>query len=257
MKRLLSFIMVGLIMSLPIATEAEGVQTKIDVRALSKGAKFIGTSMGGAAVTIKNARTGEILAEGKTSGSTGNTDRIMRTKHPRDRVLSTSEAARYTAEIELDEPTTLKITARGPLSHPGDANTVSTTQKVIPGNHLTGGDGVLLEIPGFVVDIKTPRKNVVEAPNGELSVKAFVAMMCGCPISPDGLWDANDYQLNLVLIEDDEIVNKQPMNYTGEPSHFQSSIEVPENGAYKIRVQAYDPALGNTGFETMDLHVKN
>jgi len=58
----------------PIAAEP----TAVDVRVISKGAKFVGTSMGGCEVVIRDAETGEILARGKTAGSTGDTDRIMR-----------------------------------------------------------------------------------------------------------------------------------------------------------------------------------
>ena len=51
--------------------------TRIVVRAKSKDAKFIGTSMGGAHVVIKDSETGEVLAEGLTSGGTGNSKKIM------------------------------------------------------------------------------------------------------------------------------------------------------------------------------------
>lgn len=46
--------------------------TKITVRAKAKDAKFIGTSVGGALILIRNADTGELLASGRTEGSTGN-----------------------------------------------------------------------------------------------------------------------------------------------------------------------------------------
>ena len=41
-----------------------GQTTEVMIRAQSKDAKFIGTSIGGAKVIVKDAETGEILAEG-------------------------------------------------------------------------------------------------------------------------------------------------------------------------------------------------
>jgi hypothetical protein len=39
---------------------------------LSKGAKFIGTGVAGAEITIRDAETNELLARGKTAGDSGN-----------------------------------------------------------------------------------------------------------------------------------------------------------------------------------------
>ena len=63
------------------------VPTTVTVRAKSKDAKFIGSHMGGALVVIRDAETGEVLAQGLTrgrhwryaedhgrSGQTGNAD---------------------------------------------------------------------------------------------------------------------------------------------------------------------------------------
>ena len=63
-------------LALFIGTFLFATETHIIVRAKAKDAKFIGSSLGGAYVIIKNKMTGEILAKGKTQGSTGNTDLI-------------------------------------------------------------------------------------------------------------------------------------------------------------------------------------
>ena len=68
-------------------TPANAEPTKVAVRALSKGAKFIGTSMGGVRIVIRDAATGEILVQGLTQGTTGETKRIMTC------LLYTSDAA--------------------------------------------------------------------------------------------------------------------------------------------------------------------
>ena len=56
---------------IPAASLAE--PTEIVVRVLGNDSKFIGTSMGGMRVTLRDAQTGEILATGLTQGATGDT----------------------------------------------------------------------------------------------------------------------------------------------------------------------------------------
>ncbi len=130
--------------------------TRITVRVLSKGAKFVGTSMGGARVTIHDATTGELLAEGTTSGRTGDTSRIMVEERKPGMELSSEGSASFEATLDLARPRLLRVTAYGPLAQLQAANTVSSTQWVIPGKHITGGDGWLLELPGFAVDVLGP-----------------------------------------------------------------------------------------------------
>lgn len=231
---------------------AKAIRTDITVRALSKGAKFIGSSMDGARITIKNTETGEVLAEGTTTGSTGNTDRIMRQTHGRNRVLSTEDAAKFTTSLSLEEPTRVKITAHGPLSNPEDANSASITQTLLPGKHLTQGDAVRLQIRGFVVDILPSTREALESNREDVTVRAEISLMCGCPIKPNGLWDSNDYELRVRLYKDGEQVKDVPLEYAGKPSHFKRTLNLDDSAAeYEIKVYAYDPVTGNTGYEML------
>ena len=50
---------------------AQAEPTEIVVRVLGNDSKFVGTSMGGMRVTLRDAQTGEILATGLTQGATG------------------------------------------------------------------------------------------------------------------------------------------------------------------------------------------
>jgi hypothetical protein len=67
---------------------AEKVLTKIIVRVVSKDSKVIGSGVGGALVRIKNLETGEILAQGKQGGGTGDTERIMVRPRRRGRLFT-------------------------------------------------------------------------------------------------------------------------------------------------------------------------
>ena len=84
----------------PAAFSAEKIPTKVIVRVVSKDAKVVGSGVGGAFVRIKNLETGEVLAQGKQDGGTGETDRIMVQPRRRGEVLfGTPDAAFYQAEI--------------------------------------------------------------------------------------------------------------------------------------------------------------
>src|SRR5262245_152422 len=110
--------------------------TRITVRVQARGGKFLGDDIGGAEITIRNSRTGEILASGFTRGDSGNLDPAyspLATQHP---VITpgappkiqwlTVDAppgctpppypvtSRFTAELALEQPTLLEISAYGP-----------------------------------------------------------------------------------------------------------------------------------------------
>lgn len=225
-------------------------QTRIDVRAISKGAKFIGTSMGGAEITIHDADTGKLLAEGKTTGSTGDTEKIMKEQMVHHAQVSTDDAAVFRTTLELDQPRRIKVTARGPLAQPQATASASVTQWIVPGKHIMGGDALTLEIPGFVVDVLNPpahKKIVLSADSIEL--RANVTMICGCPIEPNGLWDADKLQIAALITRDGEKMPEVPLKYAGSTSQFIAHVNVDKPGIYEITVYAFDPSNGNTGVD--------
>jgi len=134
---------------------AAAVETKIIVRALAKDAKFIGTSMDGSEVVIRDAETGKVLAEGITAGGTGNTKKLVTGSKTRGQALSDGRAAKFETAIDIDEPKLLTIEVSAPLSHPRATVKATTQVWLIPGKHIVG-DGVIVEIPGFVVDMLSP-----------------------------------------------------------------------------------------------------
>lgn len=243
-----------LILLLPLtaapAQAEETWKTDVEVHVISKGAKFVGSSMGGAWITLADADTGELLAQGRTAGSTGDTEKIMRTEHGRDRVLSTPEAAVFRTTLDLDRPRRLEVTARGPLAQKQASAEVSTTWWVIPGKHVTGGDGILLELPGFAVDILSPANHSRpgSAPQ-TVEITANITMMCGCPITPGGLWDADGYEIRAVIHRNDEVVEMVPMSYAGTASRFEATWTATQPGTYRVTVYAFDPGDGNAGLD--------
>lgn len=170
-------IVVALTLLSIIATKARAVETHVTVSVLSKDAKFIGSSMGGALVTIRNADTGELLASGLTEGSTGNTGLLMKNEITRRTVLTDEHSAKYQATLDIDVPTRVEISARGPMAQRQSIDAASVTQWLLPGKDVTAGNAVLLEIPGLVVDVLAPAAHRSFSGKDDITVRVNLTMM--------------------------------------------------------------------------------
>ncbi|MEQ8231519.1 MAG: hypothetical protein RLW61_03725 [Gammaproteobacteria bacterium] len=239
----------AILVALPAAS-AYAEPTEITVRVLSRGAKFVGSSMGGASVTLTDVTSGALLASGVTRGSTGDTRRMMHRDGGRDAVLASEGAAGWTTTLDLERPTLVEVAASGPLAQMQAAMRVTARQWVVPGKHLNGGNGWLLELPGFAVDVLAPPAHVkLEGAVTEVELRANVTLMCGCPVEPDGLWNADGYEVAALVSHEGEPRGRYPLTYAGSTSQFSASIPTPEPGLYVVTVYAYDPANGNTGVD--------
>lgn len=252
------YLLLASALSVLSAAPAIAEPTEIVVHVIAKGAKFIGTEMGGVEITLRDADSGQVLAQGLTAGGTGSTPRIMTEPHgPRD-VLSDDNAAKFSTTIDLDRPRRITVTAAGPMNPEVAAMTVSSTQWVVPGRDISSGDAWLLELRGFAVSlVDTPPSLLSLGGTPRLiSVKAKVTMMCGCPTTPGGMWDADQMEVAAIVTKDGEAAAPVPLSYAGEASIFGGEIAIAEPGDYIIDVYAYDPANGNTGVSRFDLRAE-
>lgn len=221
---------------------ALGQETEVMVRVKAKDAKFIGSSMGGAKVVIKDSKTGRILSEGSTSGSTGNTEKIMENPVSRGTRLSDEKTAGYLAKLDIKEPVLATVEAYAP----GNADVKSSTQLwILPGKNITE-DGLVLEIPGFIIDVLSPQAHERIGKENQINLTANIIMMCGCPITAGGLWDANKYEVNAIITGEGAPAITTPMKITDKPSTFKGEVTL-SPGTYEVAVYAFDPATGNTG----------
>jgi hypothetical protein len=223
------------------------------VRALAKDAKFIGSSIGGAKIIVRNAETGEILDQGLTSGSTGDTKLILQTPQKRYDNLTDDKTAGFEAKLNIEEPTFIDVEAHAPFNKK-QARVISTTQLwVIPGKDITG-DGVVLEVPGFVVDIISPQTHERIKSSEEIKLKANIVMMCGCPVTEDGTWDANQYEVKAIIASEESDGREIALSPTEKASTFAVNTNL-EKGYYTITIYAFDPLTGNTGVDKTNIIV--
>lgn len=241
-------------LSLLVAISAHA-QTKITVRAKAKDAKFIGSSIGGARIIVREKATGEILAEGTTSGSTGNTDLIMREAHQRYEPIAVEGTAKFEAILDIEDPVFVSIEAIAPVNKKQAAITVTTELWIIPGKDITG-DGVVLEIPGFVVDVLSPQTHQVTSSGSDLKIKGNVVMMCGCPLTSGGLWNADEIEVTALVRKDGERINEIKLDITDQPNIFEGKLDDVSAGLYEITLYAFDPRTGNTGLDKVNFVVR-
>lgn len=224
------------------------VPTRVVVRVTASDAKVIGSGVGGARVTIRHRETGEVLAQGVQEGSTGSTERIM--ERPRERgatVYDTEGTAAFRATLDLDGPTPVEITARGPLGTPHAEQTASVSMVLLPGQHVEG-EGVVLTLHGFTVEVLEPAAATAVAAGQELAVTVRITMLCGCPTEPGGMWDARRIDRAARLVDGSgRAVAETDLEFTGESSTYRGTLTAPEPGAYTLLVTAADAGRANIG----------
>jgi hypothetical protein len=240
-----------------------GTSTQIDVRVIAKDGKYLGDDIGGALVTMHDVQTGELLARGSTAGGSGVAD-LMEISLPRSAVLTVEGASVFTAKLELDQPTLIRVTAYGPQAAQQSANTVSQTQWVYPGKDITGGangGGLLLEIPGLVVQVLNPPTHYLPQTAPEhIDIRANVTMMCGCPIGVGHPpWHPAQFEVLAVIKQGTTIAAEVPLEYQedepfGAPSQFAGKWRIPPNNSsqpqiYEMIVFAFQQKNGNTGVD--------
>jgi hypothetical protein len=231
----------------PLFAQTGGQETKIMIRAVARDAKVIGQHVGGARITVRDVATGEILAQGMQQAGTGDTDVIMKKPHTRGMsVYGAGDTSGFLAVLHLDKPTVVEISAEGPLGNAQATQRSSKTLLLVPGEDVLG-EGILLEIHGFIVTSLTPLPDAKVKAGSPFEVRATVTMACGCPTEPDGLWDANKIRVVARLLRDGKVESEIPMTYAGVQNTFHTDVPVTAPGPLELQVLAMDPGSANFG----------
>ncbi|MDP9959254.1 hypothetical protein [Chryseobacterium lathyri] len=229
-------------------------ETKIMIRAKARDAKFIGSSLGGAHIIVRNKVNRQILAEGNTTGSTGNTDLIMKVAKARGASITDSQTAGFLASIDIHEPTFITIEMISPLNNQQAQAAISTELWLIPGKHILG-DGIILEVPGFIIDILKPRTHQY-IPLNTIKGKPFqfqanIVMMCGCVIEKGGVWNSDEIEVKGILKKDGKYIKEVTLSLIST-NLFEGSDMLNIPGNYELTLYAYHEKSGNTGVDKVN-----
>ena len=221
--------------------------TKISVRALAFGGKFVGQHVGFARIDIYGPDDADKpLASGladqgllaNTDGS-GVTALIMGQPYPWGYPVRADEATEFTAEIPLTEPTVLNFVA---TSVADPRISVSCKRLVIPNLSLTGAMAVVIVIPGLLTKLTEPAAEASIVEGTPTTITAQVRMMCGCLI--DNLfWPAGNFSVQAIISRSEQPLT---LSYAGTPSLFSATHTFPAAGDYSIRIVATE-MNGNLG----------
>lgn len=229
-------------------------ETKVMIRAKAKDAKFIGSSLGGAHIIIRNKLNQQILAEGNTTGNTGNTDLIMKTPKVRGNSIADEQTGGFLATVDIDEPTFVTIEVISPLSNRQAQAAVSTEMWLIPGKNILG-EGIIIEIPGYIIDILKPRThqyiglNTIK--NKHFLFQANIVMMCGCVIEKGGVWNSDEIEVKGILKKDGKFIKNIDLSWVST-NLFEGSDMINTAGNYELTLYAYHAKTGNTGVDKVN-----
>ncbi len=234
-------------------TPLPAVTTPVIVRVVGNHAMVLGDSMGGAAVTIKDAETGAILASGTQTGTGGDLRTIMQTPHLQtDQVYSIRNSAAFTAELHLTKPTLVEIVGEGPLKFPHAKRRASKTVLLYPGKPVTG-DGIVLELNGLIVQIESPPHDRPLGIGDGGTIRTTVKMLCDCIVEPFGNWDSRKMEIYGELRDGNRVIAKIDLYHQGPKGLFLGNFVIPrslkDTQRLTLRVVAADPEGINVGYD--------
>ena len=241
--RLLSASAMLLLATRPAAAEP----TRIDVRVIARGAKFLGGYTTPVRVTLTDADTGETLARGITSGSTGDTQRTMTGGKDSGGKRASPDTAVFRTTLDIDRPRRITATVTGPLSQVQATTTAKSTQWVLPGHDVTAGDGWLIELPGLIVDIADPIAYRWVKAGETVPLRVGVTMLCGCAISQNGPWRASDTEVEAVVTTNGGAPRRISLRFDPTSATFTADMPTPAPGLYEVEVTGWVAASNNAG----------
>ncbi len=246
--------------------------TPMLIRVQANGGKFLADDIGGAEVTVRDARTGRWLdgglARGTDSGTLQSTyvpnasrSAIVTPGHPPlvQWLVPGPTTAGLTVHLPITQPTLLEVEVYGPLGGLQSAQRAVAYTWAVPGQPITQGPGFVVELPGLIVQVQQPPTHLEYATaSGSVSFVVNVTMMCGCPIGPGLAWIPDDFAVTAAV---ERIGSGAPPASVGfsllqSPSIFQGSFEIKAPGFYQAAITAVQKSTGNIGTGTVTFFTK-
>lgn len=244
MQRILTAVSAILLAAWPASAEP----TEIVVRVISQDAKFVGDSMGGAEVVLRDSASGAVIAQGVTAGGTGDTPSIMAATG-RSPLRATDSAASFRATVDIDRPTLVRVEVRGPLGFPQTIQRASSERWLVPGLSAAAGEGWVVELPGLAIRLLGSWQSGLRQ-GVATEMTAEVQLMCGCPITPGGLWNAADYDVVMQIRRDDRVLQTVKLTFAEAPGQFRARWTPGPAGTAEVTIIARNRITGNTGVLT-------
>ena len=232
---------------LPAAVTAEPTALRILARA--DDAKYIGSGVGGLQVSVRDADSGALLGGGEIGGGTGDTDALMTRGQRRGADPVDDDSASLTLELDIRAPARIEVSATGPGDFPQSRQRASQTLWLLPGQHRVATP-LVLELQGLLLDLVEHRIR-----GRRISLTAQVAMLCGCPITADGLWAADDFAVSAQLRAGGRTLLEQPLLFSGEASRFAGTLLAPDSGPLELLLQAVQHSTGNAAVYRLPLQL--
>jgi hypothetical protein len=244
--------------------------TPVLVRVQAKGGKFLGPDAGYSRVTIRNADTGEVLAQGTGEGQSGQLTGSFLPTATRQALVTPQwntetrlwlsaqpgvPTAGFTATLALDAPTRVEFVAEALADGVPNGYTATQAMTLLPGVDLSAEPGIVLVIPGLRVMVAD---TAVADGGAAVVVTGQVTMMCGCPIDTSLPWVPAAFLVTASVKE-----KGGPFALENVQLDFQSKntfanskpFSLPRPGDYDVVVTAVQPAEGNVGIATGSLTV--
>lgn len=238
-------------------------RTALTIRVQARGGKFLGDDVGGASVVVRDATTSEVLASGITRGDSGTVCPAYQAgaslaaivtpgkKKPTVSWVVAGEAtSKLVAELALERPTPIEVTALGPLGGLQSAHRATAVQTIVP-DQPDPEPGWVIELPGLMVQVlEPPTHQKLAAGGGTVPLRANVTMMCGCQIERGSTWIPKDFEVAAVVRKAGSRRRiRVPLTFarSGTPSLFHGEVEVDEPGDYEAAISAVQKSTGNSG----------
>jgi hypothetical protein len=246
--------------------------TPMMIRVQANGGKFLADDIGGAEVTVRDARTGRWLDGGRVQGpDSGTLQQSYVPSASRSAVVTPGNpplvqwlvpgptTSGLTVHLPITQPTLLEVEVYGPLGGLQSAQRVVTYTWAVPGQPITQGPGFVVLLPGLIVQVQQPPTHL-EYPKAPASVSFLVnvTMMCGCPIGKGLAWIPDDFAVTAAVERIGSGAPPTPVNFSliQDPSIFQGSFEMKAPGFYQAAITAVQKSTGNLGTGTVTFFTK-
>ncbi len=141
-------------------------------------------------------------------------------------LYSLRASASFTTTLELAHPTFVDIVAEDRLPYPPLGQHVSKWMWRIPSHDLIN-DGIVLELYGYIVEIKHPKPGEELIAKNDVMLRASIRTLSIGLVRPHGDWGSRKVHIYGELLIGDRMLERLQMFYSGEHANCEAPFFVP------------------------------